>query len=143
MFALRSSVIVIAEAPMSQVPAAKGGAGLKGVEADILHGELEVELLGDRIEEVDIEPGVAGAVVSSLEFERRVGDVRAHGERSGLYETVLVVGGGSVTAARVRRSGGAAGEREGGRRHEGETGDEVATRHVGSCESRARRPADG
>ncbi len=54
-----------------------------------------------------------------------------------LDQTVLIARGGSVAAARIGRTGRAAGERESGGRHEGETGDEVTTSHVGSCKTRA------
>src|SRR5690606_21457284 len=81
------------------------GAGLQRVEAHVLHGELQVELLRHGSEEVDVEAGVLDVAGRVLDLERRVRHIRAHGQNTRLDQTVLVVGGGSVTASRVGRSG--------------------------------------
>src|SRR5690606_18954841 len=105
----------------------EGRAGLQTVEPDVLHGEGQVELLGDRVQEVDVEAGVARLTVSILELERRVGDVRAHRQRPRLDQAVLVASAcGRLLRVRAAR---AAGEGQGGGRDESETEGEVTTLH--------------
>ncbi len=44
---------------------------LQRVEAHVLHGDLEIELLGDRREEIDVESGVLDVAGRVLDLEGR------------------------------------------------------------------------
>ena len=89
MFFLRSSVIVMAAAARSHLPVLRSCAGLDALERRVDDRLLDPEVLGDQVDQVDVEADRSCLV--SFELERRVRQVGAGRE--------LARGGISVTPA--------------------------------------------
>src|SRR5690606_31275973 len=112
------------------------GARLESVEADVLHAELEVELLRDGVGQVDVKARVPGSIVAALELEGDVGHLGADGQRAVANQPVVGAGGrGSLVAAVavVTRVAGATGEDEDCGSRDGGADEQRTTVHGHSC----------
>src|SRR5690606_18324899 len=109
-------------------------------------GESEPEVIGDRAHQVHVETGVPRFGRGVLELERRVGNVRAHRERSLRHEAVVCGAGlrSSLIASALLRAAGTAGESKCGARYECDTEEDVTTtRHDRSKMTGQVRPQTG
>jgi hypothetical protein len=87
------------------------GAGLQAVEAHVLDLGLQAQPGGDLADHVHVESGVFAAL---FELERRVGDVRAHGQGAGRDQAQLIAGGRAAAAGGGSAATGGQGQGAGG-----------------------------